>query len=242
MIYSKESALSFSSCDEIVRISHEQGFISAGLLADNNSTYYDNGVRGGRVCFIDYNKLDIALIKPVIDTISEYKLVNPVSIDDYSFQVAEYNAGDIGFKWHTDDRMYPSLISGRKLTAIFELSGADEYTGGQLEISEISPNLNIGPPMNMRNTNINSVESNLNVVYHPVQYINQDPPTVDPTSNNNTVQEINIYTSSLNLATISKKGKGDCIIFPSFLFHRVTPIASGTRYSLTVWCKGPMWS
>jgi hypothetical protein len=241
MIHLKQSALSYSSCDEIVRISHEQGFISAGLLANNNSTYYDNGVRGGRVSFIDHNKLDTTLIKPVLDTISEYKLAYPVNIDDYSFQVAEYSAGDIGFKWHTDDRMYPSLISGRKLTAIFELSGIAEYTGGQLEVSS---ELGLTPPIDIRNTtNDNSgVESNLNVVYHPVQYINQDPPTVDHTSNNNTVQEINTSTSSLNLATISKKGKGDCIIFPSFLFHRVTPITSGTRYSLTVWCKGPMWS
>jgi len=173
MIYSKESALSYSSCDEIVRISHEQGFISAGLLANNNSTYYDNGVRGGKVSFIDYNKLDTTLIKPVLDTISEYKLAYPVTIEDYSFQVAEYSAGDIGFKWHTDDRMYPSLISGRKLTAIFELSGINEYTGGQLEVT---PNLDIVAPMDIKNTISDSnIESSLSVVYHPIQYINQDP-------------------------------------------------------------------
>ena len=32
---------------------------------------------------------------------------------------------------------------------------------------------------------------------------------------------------------------GDLIVFPSYLSHRVAPIASGTRYSLVAWISGP---
>ena len=33
--------------------------------------------------------------------------------------------------------------------------------------------------------------------------------------------------------------KGDVIVFPSFLIHRVTPVAAGTRYSAALWLSGP---
>lgn len=33
--------------------------------------------------------------------------------------------------------------------------------------------------------------------------------------------------------------KGNIIVFPSFLPHKVTPVTSGTRYSLVGWCNGP---
>ena len=32
--------------------------------------------------------------------------------------------------------------------------------------------------------------------------------------------------------------KGSVVIFPSFVWHRVTPITSGTRYSLVIWNSG----
>ena len=35
--------------------------------------------------------------------------------------------------------------------------------------------------------------------------------------------------------------KGDLIIFPSFMWHRVTPVASGVRYSLPMWYVGDPW-
>lgn len=44
-----------------------------------------------------------------------------------------------------------------------------------------------------------------------------------------------------NQTKTSNRNKGNCIIFPSFLPHRVTPITSGIRYSLVVWSKGPPW-
>lgn len=35
--------------------------------------------------------------------------------------------------------------------------------------------------------------------------------------------------------------RGDIIIFPSFLKHRVTPVTKGVRYSLATWSVGPKW-
>lgn len=33
--------------------------------------------------------------------------------------------------------------------------------------------------------------------------------------------------------------KGSVLVFPSFYFHRVLPVTSGTRYSLVTWVEGP---
>jgi PKHD-type hydroxylase len=35
--------------------------------------------------------------------------------------------------------------------------------------------------------------------------------------------------------------QGTSIFFPSFVFHRVTPVTKGTRYSLVAWFDGPKW-
>ena len=32
---------------------------------------------------------------------------------------------------------------------------------------------------------------------------------------------------------------GDIIVFPSFVFHRSTPVTKGVKYSATMWCLGP---
>ena len=37
------------------------------------------------------------------------------------------------------------------------------------------------------------------------------------------------------------RNKGAVLIFPSFLYHRVTPVTSGIRYSLVSWVVGPNW-
>jgi PKHD-type hydroxylase len=35
------------------------------------------------------------------------------------------------------------------------------------------------------------------------------------------------------------RARGTAIIFPSYLFHRVSPITTGTRRALVAWCSGP---
>ena len=35
--------------------------------------------------------------------------------------------------------------------------------------------------------------------------------------------------------------KGSIVVFPSFVWHRVTPVTSGTRYSMVMWNLGQKW-
>ena len=37
------------------------------------------------------------------------------------------------------------------------------------------------------------------------------------------------------------KTQGSIVIFPSFVWHRIKPVISGTRYSLVVWTLGEPW-
>jgi PKHD-type hydroxylase len=53
--------------------------------------------------------------------------------------------------------------------------------------------------------------------------------------------EVNPYTEASIQDNQEKRMLGDCLIFPSFFKHRVTPITNGKRFSLTVWAKGPVW-
>ena len=39
--------------------------------------------------------------------------------------------------------------------------------------------------------------------------------------------------------TDAPRTRGTAIIFPSFVLHRVTPVTTGTRWSLTLWSHGP---
>ena len=40
------------------------------------------------------------------------------------------------------------------------------------------------------------------------------------------------------ISTVKGK-KGDVIVFPSYLLHRVKPVTKGTRYSVVAWFGGP---
>jgi PKHD-type hydroxylase len=49
--------------------------------------------------------------------------------------------------------------------------------------------------------------------------------------------ELQIYAS--NQIDAAPKTRGTLIAFPSYVLHRVTPIAAGIRKSLVMWCSGP---
>lgn len=44
----------------------------------------------------------------------------------------------------------------------------------------------------------------------------------------------NIYNETL----YPKMKYGDVIVFPSYIFHRSTPVTKGTKYSVAMWCLG----
>ena len=37
------------------------------------------------------------------------------------------------------------------------------------------------------------------------------------------------------------KKQGSIVVFPSYVYHRVTPVLTGTRYSLVIWTLGESW-
>ena len=48
--------------------------------------------------------------------------------------------------------------------------------------------------------------------------------------------------SSANiLSSKEARKKGSIIVFPSFVWHRVSPVTKGTRYSLVIWSHGPKY-
>lgn len=49
--------------------------------------------------------------------------------------------------------------------------------------------------------------------------------------------ELQIHAA--NQIDTAPKTRGTLIAFPSYVLHRVTPIASGVRKSLVMWCSGP---
>jgi PKHD-type hydroxylase len=40
------------------------------------------------------------------------------------------------------------------------------------------------------------------------------------------------------LTFLNARKKGTLVVFPSFIWHRVTPVTFGTRYSLVMWSLG----
>ena len=50
------------------------------------------------------------------------------------------------------------------------------------------------------------------------------------------IDQLSGYTINENMR--ASKVKGTIVVFPSFVWHRVTPVTSGTRYSLVNWLQG----
>jgi hypothetical protein len=245
MIVVKNNFLTSEECNTILSAASDTGFNPAHLIASDGSNYYDSNIRGGKISFINLSTLTDSLVNKVKNAIEDYNQPYKIFFDEYTFQVTTYNEAEIGFKWHSDDSFYPitDLWRGRKITAVIELSDPSSYSGGQFEVS---PDLGITPPINLVDSTTNyssntTTSPQPDIVYHPVQTIDQEPTSGEVPTTYSTNSNISIVPSSSNII-YSRKGQGDCIIFPSFLFHRVTPILKGSRSSLTVWCKGPRWA
>ena len=58
---------------------------------------------------------------------------------------------------------------------------------------------------------------------------------LDKITQENTTIDLN---QSIRTVPFSAKAKGSVVIFPSFVYHQVTPVLRGTRKSLVVWFNG----
>lgn len=84
--------------------------------------------------------------------------------------------------------------------------------------------------------------------WHVDMYVGEIPPTDIETRKLSLVLWLNddyeggdfeLICTSLDSPVTIPKEKGKLIIFPSFLFHRVTPVTKGVRKSLVAWIYGP---
>lgn len=57
---------------------------------------------------------------------------------------------------------------------------------------------------------------------------------------NYTGGELQIYRGDTDITTMQKT-RGMAFVFPSWMIHRVTPVETGTRYSLVSWISGPQF-
>ena len=58
-------------------------------------------------------------------------------------------------------------------------------------------------------------------------------------SNQFDYEEGDLIIHASDIGETTTREKGSMIVFPSYTLHEVTPILSGTRYSLIGWCFGP---
>ena len=82
--------------------------------------------------------------------------------------------------------------------------------------------------------NMNSRQRKVSIVSNitdPSEYEGGELEIIDPTVSPDAPMEDKIVKVS--------KERGQVCVFPSFLYHRVTPITKGTRYSLVCWLRGP---
>ncbi|MGI9521187.1 MAG: 2OG-Fe(II) oxygenase [Hyphomicrobiaceae bacterium] len=58
-------------------------------------------------------------------------------------------------------------------------------------------------------------------------------------SDDNAYEGGSLESNSSGLITKASRQIGSALILPSFVLHRVSPVLSGERYSLTLWSHGP---
>lgn len=50
-----------------------------------------------------------------------------------------------------------------------------------------------------------------------------------------------VFRDADNIDLTHVREQGSIIIFPSMLYHRITPVKKGHRYSIVGWATGPRW-
>lgn len=177
-LHAVPDAFTTSECELIIRKISEAPTDEALLVGRNK----DHNLRKAELVWTD----NVVGMEWVMERLIE--IVRRSNRDRFEFdlsefaespQVAIYKSSDSGhFAWHSDLGGGPTSAK-RKLTLVLQLSGADTYEGGNLEI----------------------------------------------------MPGAQILTA--------KRAQGCISVFPSFTLHQVTPVRSGTRYSMTVWAHGP---
>jgi hypothetical protein len=241
MVGIRKNILTAEQCANVISAAQLVGFKTSALRDSVGGSYYNEDYRESSVSFIKPEDLSADTWNAIHTTIlglnEEYYNAR---LTEFDMQVSWYQAGQLGFDWHSDDPPYPTdniLWSGRKLTYVFELSDSSTYQGGYLDIDAYNkPTVSSTPTQhtNIDYSKISAAIANLDASEivgktHVSVYI--DDYQLDSKTT----------AGSASDSQQQKREQGDCVVFPSFFNHKVHPMTSGNRYSLTVWAKGPLW-
>jgi PKHD-type hydroxylase len=176
--YFFEKGFSETELDKIYNDVSTLNFVDAGTGSENNQ---DKSIRSSSIKWVPkdkewewlYDKM-MAMIIEANNAIWNFDLYTILD----NIQYTEYHATSNGhYNWHQD--IGPGPLSTRKVSITVQLSGPDEYEGGDLEL------------------------------WGGGEWIRQAP-----------------------------RGKGNVVVFPSYLMHRVKPVTKGTRRSFVLWVGG----
>lgn len=177
-LHAMPAAFSKSECEAIIKRISDVPTDEALLVGRNR----DHNLRKSQLVWTDEVEGTEWVMERLIDLVRTANRAHfEFDLTEFaeSPQVAIYKASDSGhFVWHSDIGSGPAA-GKRKLTLVLQLSDADSYEGGDLEVMP------------------------------------------------------GAHTLTAN------REQGCVSIFPSFTLHQVTPVTSGTRYSMTVWAHGP---
>jgi len=177
-----ENGFSPSELNEIERLVSNIPFTRGVTQAqDETEPFQEDSYRKSNIKWIPFNDTHKWIYDKIGDMAMEANN-NMFHFDIFSMpeqiQYTEYYDYEQGhYDWHMD--IGYNELSQRKISVTVQLSGPDEYEGGDLQLW---------------------------------------PGGVYPIN--------------------APRGKGNVVIFPSFMMHRVTPIIAGTRKSFVLWLGG----
>ncbi|MDC3402477.1 2OG-Fe(II) oxygenase [bacterium] len=174
-------------CDQILQhvagLATDDAQVGDGLA----EAEYDDGVRRSRVAWIPADDTSAWIHDKLTAIVRRANRSYDFDLIGFTedLQFTEYSGAGAFYTWHQDG--LDGDLAVRKLSMVVQLSGPDDYEGGELEFFAL--NGEGSDPEPDRRTAI--------------------------------------------------RGRGTVVAFPSFEYHRVTPLLSGTRRSLVCWIGGP---
>jgi len=179
---------------------------------NDKNKYY---VRDSEVTWFDDNWIYEEIV-PYIN-IANFRAGWKYNIDTFeSFQFTVYNSPGGFYGWHSDMESDHNSIMKRYIYGVTEvpLSENEQIPNGYTK------NENLIGKIRKLSLTINLTE--------PQNY-----------EGGNLKFDLGSHTKGEQFVEcVEARNQGTIIVFPSYLYHCVTPVTKGTRYSLVLWCSG----
>jgi PKHD-type hydroxylase len=193
-------------------------------LKKKGINFEDTYIRDSKVVFLDNNWL-YELMWPFIREANKQAGWNFEWDFTEHFQFTKYGP-DQFYGWHADAGLYPYKLIDENTTFLKNPDGSDKLDPG-------------GNPM----------PSSMEYTDNPnqagkIRKISTTLSLNDPSEykGGNLRFDLGPHRNDERYHTCTEiRPQGSVIIFPSHIYHQVTPVTTGTRYSLVSWSLGPPW-